>query len=242
MSTLNGWHLGERIVHHKLGHDSDFSIMSQYQYIDCDLPADHAKFHSTRLPFVPVITLDSAGRPWGSILAGSDGKPGFIKNSRYSVLSVEANVWPGDPLLETAKTFGNGDSEMLVAGIGIEFPTRRRNKFAGKVTSLQRNGETFSLDLTVNEAIGFVIDLPFLVVDAPFFYLPEIVRNISISKSSSHIRLLRRKSHTNNSTSRQKTDSPARSSPLSTTPTPCSSARHMLPLRRRLLSSLRTLA
>jgi hypothetical protein len=170
MSTLNGWHLGECIMHQ---HYSDFSIMNQYQYINCDLPADHAKFHLTRLPFVPVITLDSAGRPWGLILAGNDGKPGFIKNLRYSVLSVEANVWPGDPLLETAKAFGNGDSEMLVAGIGIKFLMRRRNKFAGNVMSLQRNGETFSLDLTVNEAIWFII-FPFLVVDATFFIFQKI--------------------------------------------------------------------
>lgn len=154
MSSLNGWHPGERTVHHKLGHDSDWSIMSQFQHIDCDLPTDHAKFHSAQLPFLPVATLDDTGRPWGSILAGKDGEPGFIKNSRYSVLSLEVKMWPGEPLLDTAMTFWNGDKEMLVAGIGIEFPTRRRNKFAGKVTRLETRNETLSMDFTVNEAIG----------------------------------------------------------------------------------------
>jgi hypothetical protein len=154
MSTLNGWHPGERIAHQKLGHDSDPSVMGQFRSIDCDLPGDHGKFHSTRLPFVPITTLDSAGRPWGSILAAEDGKPGFIKSSRYTIISVEAKVWQGDPLLETVKTFGNDASEMLVAGIGIEFSTRRRNKFAGKVTRLEKHNETFSMDWTINEAIG----------------------------------------------------------------------------------------
>lgn len=63
-------------------------------------------------------------------------------------------MWPGEPLLDTAMTFWNGDKEMLVAGIGIEFPTRRRNKFAGKVTRLETRNETLSMDFTVNEAIG----------------------------------------------------------------------------------------
>ena len=151
--ALNGWHPGERIVHQQLGHDADHSIMSQYRHIDGDLPGDHATFHSTRLPFVPVTTLDSDGRPWASILAGRDGKPGFIRSPRYSVLEVEAHLWPGDPLLHTADTFGTAG--MLVAGIGIEFPTRRRNKFAGRVTRLERRGSTISMDWTVNEAIGY---------------------------------------------------------------------------------------
>jgi len=194
MSMLNGWHPGERIVHHKLGHDSDLSIMGQYQYIDCDLPTDHAKFHSTQLPFVPITTLDSTGRPWGSILAGKDGKPGFIKNPRYSVLSVKAKVWPGDPLLETAKTFGDGD--ILIAGIGIEFLTRRRNKFAGKMTRLERDNEMFSMDWTVNEAIGFV-PYPFYPNDSFYCYrncpkyinLRDLVPHPTTSPNVTHQRL-----------------------------------------------------
>lgn len=154
--ALNGWHLGERLAHQKLGHDNDYNVMNMYQRIDGDLPGDHAIFHSTKLPFVPIVTLDSDGRPWGSLLAGKDGKPGFIKTSRHSVLSVDAKVWPGEPLIENAKNFREQEP-MLVAGIGIEFPTRRRNKFAGQVSKLERNNDSFQLDLTVNEAIGYVL-------------------------------------------------------------------------------------
>ncbi|KAF5377819.1 hypothetical protein D9615_006810 [Tricholomella constricta] len=151
--ALNGWHRGEQLVHKKLGHEDDYNVMSLYQSIEGDLSGDDAVFHTTRLPFIPVATLDKSGRPWGSIFAGSEGKPGFVRNSRYSILSVDAKVWPGEPLIENAKEF-RGDGSMLVAGIGIEFPTRRRNKFAGNVKKLEKDGDVFHMDLFVNEALG----------------------------------------------------------------------------------------
>ncbi|KAJ7122058.1 hypothetical protein C8R43DRAFT_1076565 [Mycena crocata] len=150
---MNGWHRGENAIHHKLNTFDDFSVSRLYMSISGDLPGDHAQFHSTRLPFVPVTTLDDIGRPWGSILAGHDGNPGFIQAPKYSMLSVNATLWEGDPLVENSKLFER-DKTMLVAGIGIEFPTRRRNKFAGSITRLKQADGTLQLDMHVNEAIG----------------------------------------------------------------------------------------
>ncbi|KAF8074150.1 hypothetical protein FPV67DRAFT_1560343 [Lyophyllum atratum] len=177
--ALNGWHHGERLIHKKLGHDTDYSIMTLYQSIGGDLPGEHAVFHSTRLPFIPVVTLDESGRPWGSILAGSEGKPGFVRNSRYSVLSVDAKVWPGEPLIENAKGYRD-DGTMLVAGIGIEFSTRRRNKFAGKVTRLESDGDLFHLDVSVNESLG----------NCPkYINVRDLVSHPNTSPTVSHTRL-----------------------------------------------------
>jgi hypothetical protein len=156
MPGLTGWHPGERTIHQKLNLDNDPAVSQLYMYIDEDMPHEHRVFHATRLPFVPVTTLDDAGRPWGSILAGSNGKPGFIKSPSNILLALDAKVWEGDPLIENAKLFGQ-KNQMLVAGIGIEFPTRRRNKFAGRVSSLTCNDEgNFQLEFTVNQAIGYV--------------------------------------------------------------------------------------
>lgn len=154
---LNGWHRGERLIHEKLGHNDNYSIMSLYHQIGNDLPEEHAVFYTTRLPFLPVVTLDACSRPWGSILAGSDGKPGFVQNSRshYNTLSINAKLWPGEPLLKNAETYKE-DGSMLVAGIGVEYSTRRRNKFAGKVTKLRKSGDEIHLELLVDEALGFV--------------------------------------------------------------------------------------
>ncbi|KAF8877521.1 hypothetical protein BD779DRAFT_1448492 [Infundibulicybe gibba] len=157
--ALHGWHSGERIIRQKLGLDHDPSTLMLYMSIDGDLPADHGVFHSTRLPFVPVTTLDAEGRPWGSILASGDGNPGFIQNSKYTTLNIDAKVWDGDPIVENASKFSEGD-EMLVAGIGIEFTTRRRNKFAGKLTKLRRANDTMQMELVVNQAIGQALNCP----------------------------------------------------------------------------------
>ncbi|KAG6898490.1 hypothetical protein C0993_006471 [Termitomyces sp. T159_Od127] len=153
--SLNGWHRGERLIHEKLGHNDDYSIMSLYHHIGSDLPEEHADFYTTRIPFLPVVTLDAFGRPWGSILAGFDGKPGFVRNSlsKHSTLSINAKLWPGEPLLGNAETYRE-DGMMLVAGIGVEYSTRRRNKFAGKVTKLRKSGDEISLELLVDEALG----------------------------------------------------------------------------------------
>ncbi|KAF7305798.1 putative PNPOx domain-containing protein [Mycena chlorophos] len=151
--ALNGWHRGEDAIHLKLGTYGDYAVDQMYRHVDGELPEEHAEFHSTRLSFLPVTTLDSEGRPWGSVLAAKGGKRGFVRATRYSTLSVDAELWDGDPLLENAEMFGK-TKEMLVAGIGVELSTRRRNKFAGTISSLERNGTSMSLDFVVNEAIG----------------------------------------------------------------------------------------
>ncbi|KAJ7028575.1 hypothetical protein C8F04DRAFT_63101 [Mycena alexandri] len=151
--ALSGWHRGENEIHRKLNTYDDYAVSNLYMHIDGELPPEHAEFHSTRLPFLPVTTLDDTGRPWGSILAGEDGRPGFIDASSYNTLSVDAKLWDGEPLVENSKLFKQDDS-MLIAGIGIEFPTRRRNKFAGFISNLGQADGKLRLDLRVTQAIG----------------------------------------------------------------------------------------
>ncbi|KAJ7879514.1 hypothetical protein B0H14DRAFT_2708971 [Mycena olivaceomarginata] len=138
--ALNGWHRGETAIQRKLGTFGDYAVSMLYMHISGDLPGEHAYFHSTRLPFVPVTTLDSGGRPWGSILAGKDGKPGFISAPKYSTLRIDAKLWDGEPLLQNSKLFGQKDPTMLVAGIAI--------------SQLKLTDNRLQLDLQVNEAIG----------------------------------------------------------------------------------------
>ncbi|KAJ7592954.1 hypothetical protein C8J56DRAFT_779465 [Mycena floridula] len=151
---LNGWHIGERAIRKRL-HLNDVPFThTLYSHISPGMPPEHYEFHTTKLPFLPITTLDEKGRPWGSILAGKDGEPGFISGAYppSHTLDINAKVWDGDPLLDTALLFER--DEMLVAGIGIEFATRRRNKLAGRITNLVRDGTDFTLRLFVNEALG----------------------------------------------------------------------------------------
>lgn len=148
---MHGWHRGERIIHEKLGQTRDPGVSRLYSIIDGDLQADHGKFHSTYLPFVPLSSLDREGRPWGSILAAANGKPGFIKFPRYSTLSINATLWDGEPLARNSREDPGG---MLVAGIGVDYSNRRRNKFAGKISRFQKTETEIKLDITVNESLG----------------------------------------------------------------------------------------
>ncbi|KAK7029443.1 hypothetical protein VNI00_014577 [Paramarasmius palmivorus] len=70
-------------------------------------------------------------------------------------------VWDSDPLIKNASghftddgNITNVNHDMLVAGIGIDFPTRRRSKFAGKISKLCRRDDTFDMEVFVNESIA----------------------------------------------------------------------------------------
>ncbi|KAG5220386.1 PNPOx domain-containing protein [Salix suchowensis] len=153
MPALKGWHRGERAIQEKLGYRAAMAMA--FAAIDGDMPEQHREFYVTKLPFVPVTTLDGLGRPWGSILAGANGEPGFIQSPSDVKLVLDTRVWEGDPLLQNSDLFGKKD-KMLVAGIGVEFSTRRRNKFAGWISKLEKKGQQIQLQLDVNEAIGYV--------------------------------------------------------------------------------------
>jgi hypothetical protein len=151
MPGLNGWHPGERIIHEKL--DITGPVVFDYTSIQGDLPPEHAQFYETCLPFLPMTALDQSGRPWGSILAGRDGEKGFIRSRQYTRLEVKAQTWDGDPLGDNLRLFDKVEN-LMVAGIGVEFETRRRNKFAGVVSKINQSGHDIDMELLVNEAIG----------------------------------------------------------------------------------------
>ncbi|EEB91330.1 hypothetical protein MPER_10326 [Moniliophthora perniciosa FA553] len=170
----NGWHPGVRTVHRTLDYNSD-SIRMLYNLVAGDLDSERASFHSTNLPFLPITTLDSEGRPWASILSSDDGKPGFIEHPRDTVLTARSRTWDGDPLIENSKAYFHEDGslisdDVLVAGIGIEFSTRRRYKVAGKISKLRiAQGRTSDMEISVNESLVYVPHLSIVVNMAQFF-------------------------------------------------------------------------
>ncbi|KAL0573092.1 hypothetical protein V5O48_008863 [Marasmius crinis-equi] len=169
---MNGWHPGELAIHKKLNFDQDPNIQRLYTAIKGDLDPHHAVFHTTCLTLLPVTTFGEDGRPWVSILAAEDGlaaKAGggkFIENPGFTLLTIASRLWVGDPILDTMKGYrwnsedgvsleDDIDKGMLIAGLGIEFTTRRRNKFAGKVRKLKQSEDNrVDIEVFVNESIG----------------------------------------------------------------------------------------
>ena len=153
MGALQGWHRGERAIHKKLGFYGPMA--TAYTWIDAEMPEQHRTFHTQQLPFIPVTTVDQEGRPWSCILAGPSGEPGWVSSPHWDSLVMNAHVWEGDPFKENINAYGAGE-KVLIAGIGIEFPTRRRNKFAGHVSEVRKHGDTYKIKTVVNQAIGYV--------------------------------------------------------------------------------------
>lgn len=179
---VQGWHPGEKLIQKKLGYDG--VMAASFMAIEEEMPEQHRAFYTTRLPFIPVTILDAQGRPWSCILAGPSGEPGFVSSPREDRLAMDVRPWDGDPFKENIE-LQPSKGRVLVAGIGIEFSTRRRNKFAGCITDVRKTGDVYQVKLIVNQAIGCVFHsfVTFQVHDAMFDYT-ETAQSISMSANS----------------------------------------------------------
>jgi len=83
-------------------------------------------FFFSNLSYFLLGTLDERGRPWASVLTGEKG---FIRALNGTHLAMVTELSEGDPILQTLtggyRVTGGG---RLVAGLGIDFTNRRRNK------------------------------------------------------------------------------------------------------------------
>jgi hypothetical protein len=150
--ALKGWHPGEVAVQEIVHLPARVPIDA----IVNKLPEQHRLFHTTRLHFLPVTTLDGQGRPWASVLTPGGGQATFIKSSDDTHLEVSAHAWNGDPIVSNLLDFSQRSAKerVHVSALGIEVSTRRRNKFAGYVENVVMKDGSIMLNLRVNEALG----------------------------------------------------------------------------------------
>ncbi|KZO89517.1 hypothetical protein CALVIDRAFT_603584 [Calocera viscosa TUFC12733] len=146
----NGWHPGELAVQNLLALPQ---LVSPEAIVQA-LPRQHSLFHSTRLHFVPMTTLDRKARPWTSILTARDGTIGFISSSSETGLTINAGLWPGDPIAANLSGEAKNGKNVLISGVGVELTTRRRNKFGGYVQKVLLEDMDLTLEVFVNEALG----------------------------------------------------------------------------------------
>ncbi|KAH9480910.1 hypothetical protein JR316_0007512 [Psilocybe cubensis] len=81
----------------------------------------------------------------------------YIRNPKYDTLSIEATLWNGDPFFRYMKAVNDQKNTPLIAGIGVEVATRRRNKFAGFIKNIEikeQDKGVINIDVTVNQALG----------------------------------------------------------------------------------------
>jgi predicted pyridoxine 5'-phosphate oxidase superfamily flavin-nucleotide-binding protein len=104
------------------------------------MPDQHREFFA-QLPFMLLAGVDRDGQPWPSFRVG---EPGFVASPDERTLRIAGRELPGDPLHETWQ------SGAPVGGLGIELPTRRRNRVNGVITAIDRD----ALTLSVSQSFG----------------------------------------------------------------------------------------
>lgn len=125
----DGFHEGERAIQERVGVRDRISEVGS-RVIRNYMPDQHRQFF-TQLPFLIAGTVDSAGQPWASVLAGTAG---FITSPNSKELAVGALPLAHDPL---ARTLASGAPIGL---LGLEPHTRRRNRMNGIVGTLDAQG------------------------------------------------------------------------------------------------------
>lgn len=97
------------------------------------MPDQHRAFFE-KIPFVVLGSVDEGGWPWASIVAGGEG---FITSPNDTRLDFSAKPVAEDPLQ------GALNSGAPIGMLGIEIPTRRRNRMNANVIAANDTG--FSL-------------------------------------------------------------------------------------------------
>ena len=133
------FHRGEKELQSRLGIRDKMEQVGRRMIHD-HIPEQLQGFF-LQLPLLLVGTTDEAGRPWASVLVGQSG---FIQATDSHTLRVKGRPSYGDPL-----------NKALVAGadigaLGLEFPTRRRNRVNGKIAHVDDGG----FEIRVTQSFG----------------------------------------------------------------------------------------
>lgn len=125
----DGFHEGERAIQMLVGVRERMAEIGS-RVIRSYMPEQHRQFF-TQLPFLVAGTVDGAGQPWASVLAGPAG---FITSPDPKQLDVQALPLTHDPLAQTLVPGA------LIGLLGLEPHTRRRNRMNGVVAHLHAQG------------------------------------------------------------------------------------------------------
>lgn len=125
------FHTGERLAQQRAGKAAQLQAVGR-RLVRAEMPEQHRLFYA-QLPFLVVGGLDRSGWPAASLLTGA---PGFAHAPGPRQLRIDAIPSPDDPLADAS---GVGADIGL---LGIELPTRRRNRMNGMVSARDAQGMT----------------------------------------------------------------------------------------------------
>lgn len=139
------WHAGELAVQARVGVVERMDAVGR-RVVRKFMPDQHRTFFA-QLPFMVVGSVDHDGWPWASILTGP---PGFVTSPDPTTLRVAARPAPDDPL-SAVLALG-----CPIAFLGIELPTRRRNRMNGHVVAMDAAGFCVSVEQSFGNCAQYI--------------------------------------------------------------------------------------
>ncbi|MFP6562346.1 pyridoxamine 5'-phosphate oxidase family protein [Paraburkholderia sp. B3] len=136
------WHAGELAMQQAAGVAERMEAVGRRNVRD-HLIDQHRRFYP-QLPFAVLGAVDANGDVWATVRAN---RPGFLGAPDAYRLHVELSRDPADP---ADAGMNDGDSMAL---LGIELPTRRRNRLNGTVQRAT-DGGAMGFDLRVEQSYG----------------------------------------------------------------------------------------
>ncbi len=133
------FHAGEMAVQARAGVREKAEIGAR-RGIRRYMPEQHRQFFE-QLPFIVLGGVDAHGQPWATLRIG---EPGFVSSPDPKTLRIAGQTLAGDPL------GGAWHVGSALGGLGIEQPTRRRNRVNGVVKA----ADDEALTIEVRQSFG----------------------------------------------------------------------------------------
>ncbi|WP_347928483.1 pyridoxamine 5'-phosphate oxidase family protein [Pseudomonas helvetica] len=134
---LSPWHAGEKQLQAHAGVAERMEAHGR-KVIRKLMPDQHRQFYR-QLPFMVFGAVDADGNPWASIL---EGPPGFAHSPEPAQLQLDSLPTLNDPAQLHAGA--------AIGLLGIELHTRRRNRINGRVSTIDVQG----LSVSVEQSFG----------------------------------------------------------------------------------------
>ncbi len=131
------FHRGEQALQREAG-TRERLLQAGPRIVASRVHASHREFFA-RLPFVVVGAADEGGQPWASLLFG-EGPDGLVDSPDDTTLRLRALPPVADPLRTLLRP------RSWVGLLGIELPTRRRNRANGRVVDIDERGLTVRVE------------------------------------------------------------------------------------------------
>lgn len=129
------FHAGEIALQQRAGVHERMAAVGR-QVIRDHMPDQHRELFE-KLPTLLLATLDDAGQPWPTMLAGA---PGFVRTPDARSMHIGADPAEGDPARAGLRPGA------AVGLLGLEPHTRRRNRMNGVVSTVEEG--RFSVQVT----------------------------------------------------------------------------------------------